>query len=359
MLSQLRPRAHALLHATASSAFSTQAICTLPQVLRCSWRKQRPQQQRYQFPSRPIVLQRSYSAQAATTKGSSTSKVSTPTYEARSTGEPDTLDYRVWLYEVGSNGGSAKRVSAWHDIPLLSGPTSNSGHSNDGTAASFPLYNFINEIPRGTRAKFEISTTAADSPIAQDKVKSGALRYFKYGQMPFNYGALPQTWEDPTRTHTRTGARGDDDPIDVVELSPDPLAVGSVTPVRVFGVLGLLDEGETDWKLLALRADHPLLQHMRGPEDAERLAAGALGLIRDWFRLYKTADGKPENALVPFDERGTLFGCAKEAQEIIDEAHHSWRLLLAGKKPECQLWLPSYAHGKKSTAGIAAAEPKP
>ena len=34
-----------------------------------------------------------------------------------------------------------------------------------------------------------------------------------------NYGALPQTWENPFHQDTWTGHRGDRDPIDVCEVS--------------------------------------------------------------------------------------------------------------------------------------------
>lgn len=39
----------------------------------------------------------------------------------------------------------------------------------------------------------EISTTQENNPIVQD-VKKGKLRDFTYGSIPFNYGALPQTF---------------------------------------------------------------------------------------------------------------------------------------------------------------------
>lgn len=52
------------------------------------------------------------------------------------------------------------------------------------------------QIPRGTRAKLEISRPLPLNPIKQD-IKNGKLRYI-HDPYPFNYGAFPQTWEDPT-----------------------------------------------------------------------------------------------------------------------------------------------------------------
>ena len=36
--------------------------------------------------------------------------------------------------------------------------------------------------------------------------------------MCFNYGAFPQTWEDPAHTTPDTGYVGDNDPIDAMEI---------------------------------------------------------------------------------------------------------------------------------------------
>ena len=42
---------------------------------------------------------------------------------------------------------------------------------------------------------------------------------FKRGDLLFNYGCFPQTWEDPTYIHPDAdGCRGDNDPLDVCEI---------------------------------------------------------------------------------------------------------------------------------------------
>lgn len=71
-------------------------------------------------------------------------------------------------------------ISAWHDVPLFAG----SG-----------LVNFLCEIPKETSAKMELATTEPNNPIKQD-MKKGKLRYYPYN-IHWNYGMLPQTWEDP------------------------------------------------------------------------------------------------------------------------------------------------------------------
>ena len=52
----------------------------------------------------------------------------------------------------------------------------------------------------------------------------------------FNYGFLPQTWEDPALNMTELpgggAAAGDNDPLDVMELGSKAFPVGSVVQVR-------------------------------------------------------------------------------------------------------------------------------
>ena len=43
--------------------------------------------------------------------------------------------------------------------------------------------------------------------------------------------------------------KGDNDPVDVVEIGSQALAVGSVTKVKPLGVLAMIDDGELDWKV--------------------------------------------------------------------------------------------------------------
>ena len=105
-------------------------------------------------------------------------------------GEIGSRRFRVWFECDGH------RLSPWHDIPLK---------NPDGS------YNFVCEIPKWTRKKYEIATGEIMNPIKQD-VKNGVLREYKWGDMLFNYGAFPQTWEDPNHVSSDTGCPGDNVP---------------------------------------------------------------------------------------------------------------------------------------------------
>ena len=185
-------------------------------------------------------------------------------------GEVATESFRLFFND------EAGPISPWHDIPL--------------EAATGGLYNMVVEIPKMTKPKMEVATKEANNPIAQDE-KKGKLRDY-HGPIFWNYGCLPQTWEDPSVEHPELKCLGDNDPVDVVEIGSVALAMGSVTEVKVLGVLAMIDDGELDWKLVAIAKDDPLFEEYN---DIDDVPAAIKDGIREWFRWYKTPDGKPLN----------------------------------------------------------------
>eukprot|EP00124_Ichthyophonus_hoferi_P002774 Ihof_evm1s205 gene=Ihof_evmTU1s205 len=197
-----------------------------------------------------------------------------PVFTTNAIGIPSTLQWRMYFVK------GANRISPWHDIPLSSSP---------GT------FNFITEIPRGTMAKMEIATRQSLNPIKQD-VKDGKLRFLTHGKVLYNYGALPQTWENPFVTNKDVNdLPGDDDPVDVIEIGKETLPMGAVTKVKALGVLGLIDGEECDWKVIAININDPMEKELNDIEDVETKMPGVLDEIRTWYRVYKIAEGKSEN----------------------------------------------------------------
>jgi nucleosome-remodeling factor subunit len=103
---------------------------------------------------------------------------------------------------------------------------------------------------------------------------------------------LPQTWEDPSHVDESTKCKGDGDPIDVCEIGQRVKGRGEVIGVKILGVVALVDEGETDWKLLAIDVEDPLASEMNDVADIERVMPGFLADTVRWFRIYKMPDGK-------------------------------------------------------------------
>ena len=145
----------------------------------------------------------------------------------------------------------------------------------------------------------------------------------------WNYGAFPQTWEDPTIAHPDTKAVGDNDPLDVCEIGETVGYPGQVKQVKVLGTMALLDEGETDWKVIVIDVNDPLAPKLNDIEDVERYLPGLLRATNEWFRIYKIPDGKPENNFAFNGEAKN----AKYAYEVIHECHESWKKLITKEIP--------------------------
>ncbi|KAL8575759.1 hypothetical protein ACOMHN_004946 [Nucella lapillus] len=230
-------------------------------------------------------------------------------YSAVERGQPNTTDYRIFYR--AANGDI---ISPFHDIPLYADENNK-------------ICNMVVEIPRWTNAKMEISTAEKLNPIKQD-IKKGKLRYVKnifphHGYI-WNYGALPQTWEDPNHDYSETKTKGDNDPLDVCEIGHKVHKRGAVIQVKILGTMLLIDEGETDWKVIAIDVTDPLAKTLNDIEDVKREMKGYLEATYDWFRFYKVPDGKPENQ-VHWEGK-----CQNKAfaLDIVDNTHEQWKKLM-------------------------------
>lgn len=221
-------------------------------------------------------------------------------------GQFGTKDFELF-FESGS-----RYVSPWHDIPLRS----STGH-----------YNFVVEIPMYQTAKMEVNKNAVYNTIMQDTNKDGSPRYYTYGTPFFNYGLLPQTWEDPENCDFNHHC-GDNDPLDVIEIGSEPLPMGSVVPVKVLGSLELIDEGETDHKIIAIRVDDPDAYSINDMASLEYAKPGIIAKLVDWLKRYKTSDGKPENSLAQEEPTSK-----SQAEGIIQECYDRWLALKSGSTP--------------------------
>merc|ERR1712007_23632 len=213
--------------------------------------------------------------------------------------------------------GDGKPISPFHDIPLYADE-------------SKKILNMAVEVPRWTNAKLEITKEETLNPIIQD-TKKGKLRFvrncFPHHGYIHNYGAFPQTWEDPNEVHPETKAVGDNDPLDVLEIGETIAYTGQVKQVKVLGVMALLDEGETDWKVIVIDVTDPLASKLNDIEDVEKHMPGLLRATNEWFRIYKIPDGKPENQFAFSGEAKNK----KYALDVIKECNEAWKKLISGK----------------------------
>jgi len=232
-------------------------------------------------------------------------------------GPEDTADTRYYAKDVVES----EHRSLWHDLPLF--------EADPVTAKPTGALNFVCEIPKWTRKKFELATKEPLNPIKQDE-KKGQLRSFKKGDIYFNYGCFPRTWEDPDFIHPDVGVGGDNDPLDVCEIGLRQIRTGQVRPVKVLGVLCMVDEGEADWKVIVIDREDAWAEKLHDIDDVQKLLPGTLDTIREWFRTYKIPDGKPPNEFA----LGERFMDRAYALSVVHETHRAWARLVRGNVEE-------------------------
>jgi inorganic pyrophosphatase len=229
-------------------------------------------------------------------------------YVTKSIDKPGSPHYRLYFTSAG------KVISPLHDIPLWFDEANK-------------IANMVVEIPRGERAKMEMGTGLEMNPIRQD-VKKGKLRYVHW-PYPCNYGAFPQTWENPTLKDPRTGENGDNDALDVCEISDCVFKSGDVVPVKILGTYAMIDEGETDWKIIAVSMNDPNASRLNEIGDIEKVYPGKLVELLSFLKYYKTPAGSGPNNFA-FD--GVLQD-RTFALTVTHEVHVQWQGLIKGEIP--------------------------
>lgn len=122
----------------------------------------------------------------------------------------------------------------------------------------------IIEIPKGSNNKYEIDKKTG--LIALDRANYTSSAY------PFDYGFVPQTlWED-------------NDPLDVVVLTTFPLHPGILVKIRPVAVIEMIDDGESDYKVIGVPADDKRWDDTQNLKDINK---HQLKEIVHFFKTYK------------------------------------------------------------------------
>lgn len=144
-------------------------------------------------------------------------------------------------------------MNLWHDI-------------DPGTKDDM---NVIIEIPKGSKNKYEIDKETG--LIALDRAMHTAQDY------PFDYGFVPKTlWED-------------DDALDVLVLTTYPLAPGILVRVRPVAVMEMIDDGESDNKIIGVPVKDPRWDEVQDLEDINKHTVKE---IEHFFSTYKKVQNK-------------------------------------------------------------------
>lgn len=151
--------------------------------------------------------------------------------------------------------------------------------------------NGIIEIPRGSRAKYEVDKESG--LIKLDRVIYASMYY------PLNYGFIPQTLGE------------DGDPLDIVVLTQVSVVPLCLIPSKVIGVMQMIDRGVADEKIIAVAEQDPSVSHINNVND---LPAYLLSELRHFFENYKTLENK-KVVINEFLTREKAFAVIEKCQE--------------------------------------------
>lgn len=153
------------------------------------------------------------------------------------------------------------------------------------------LVNGIIEIPRGSRAKYEIDKESG--LIKLDRVIYASMYY------PLNYGFIPQTLGE------------DGDPLDIVVLTQVSVVPLCLIPSKVIGVMQMIDRGEADEKIIAVAQEDPSVS---GISDVNDLPPHLISELRHFFENYKTLENKKVviNDFLPREEAFKVIASSLE-----------------------------------------------
>jgi inorganic pyrophosphatase len=120
---------------------------------------------------------------------------------------------------------------------------------------------------------------------------------------PVEYGFVPQTWSE------------DNDPLDIMALTFEPLTVGAIARVRVIGVLAIEDEAGPDWKILSVLENDARFQGLHDICDVHK---HQLIEIQEFFETYKRLEPNKWANVKGWKN-------AEEAKKIVNAAMDSYR----------------------------------
>ncbi len=129
--------------------------------------------------------------------------------------------------------------------------------------------NAIIEIPKGSKAKYEIDKESG--LIKLDRVLFSSVMY------PANYGFIPRTYCD------------DKDPLDILVLCSVDVYPMSIIEAKVIGVMHMIDNGEQDDKIIAVAKNDMSVNYIN---DLSELPPHTMKEIVRFFQDYKALERK-------------------------------------------------------------------
>jgi len=151
------------------------------------------------------------------------------------------------------------------------------------------------EISKGSKKKYELDKETGY--IILDRILHTSTHY------PANYGFIPRTNGD------------DNDPLDVLLLCTEKLEPLTLVRAYPIGMISMLDNGNSDEKIIAIPFNDPTYN---GYRDISDLPAHIFDEMRHFFEVYKNLENK-ETAVNEVSGRETAIKTIEEAMKNYKE----------------------------------------
>jgi inorganic pyrophosphatase len=146
-------------------------------------------------------------------------------------------------------------VHPWHDVEL-----------GDRIPELIPV---VIEVPKGCKTKYELDKKSG--LIKVDRILFSSVHY------PANYGFIPQTY------------CGDHDPLDALVLGQESVVPLSIVLAKPIGLMKMIDQEETDDKVIAVHANDPEYAHYNSIQE---LPPHRMVEVKRFFEDYKVLENK-------------------------------------------------------------------
>ena len=123
------------------------------------------------------------------------------------------------------------------------------------------------EVPKGSRNKYEYDKER--EAFMLDRVLYSPVVY------PADYGFIPKSTYD------------DGDPMDILVLMEQPTFRGCLIEARPIGIMGMIDGGDKDYKILAVPEDDPRFSDVQDISDVPSHLLKKLNTFSQFIKILK------------------------------------------------------------------------
>ena len=162
------------------------------------------------------------------------------------------------------------------------------------------IVNVIIEVVSGSRDKYEYNINL--EVFILDRTLFSSVVF------PVEYGFIPRTWFN------------DNDPLDTMVMSHEPLEVGCLVKARIIGALIMEDEEGEDPKILSVPISDPRFD---GVNDLGDVHPHQLREIQEFFEIYKRLEPKKWTKFKTWKNAENAREIVKRAMRLYEKAKAS------------------------------------